>query len=129
MNDDKCTDCKGTGKQIFHGYFESIMGRCNFCGGSGKREDQIKTYENLGKKDWLWPCAPEPDTIDNNFKYHAPKEGQPEIYNIIRESGKAMAECIDRHCPGSREKSLAMTKLEESVMWANAAIARSNTIK
>ena len=31
---------------------------------------------------------------------------------------------IDSLCPDSREKSLAITKIEESVMWANAAIAR-----
>jgi hypothetical protein len=28
-------------------------------------------------------------------------------------------------CPGSRELSLAITKLEEAVFWANAAIARN----
>ena len=35
---------------------------------------------------------------------------------------------IARHflnvCPDSRERSLALTKLEESLMWAAAAIAR-----
>ena len=64
------------------------------------------------------------DQIDNNFRYHAPKKGQPGIYEIIRAKGKDMAECIDYHCPNSREKSVAITKLEEAVMWANAAIAR-----
>lgn len=32
---------------------------------------------------------------------------------------------IDPLCPSSRERSLAMTKLEEAVMWANSAIARN----
>ena len=64
------------------------------------------------------------DMIDNNFKYHAPKEGQPGIYGLIRAKGKDMAECINYYCPNSREKSLAITKIEEAVMWANAAIAR-----
>jgi len=64
------------------------------------------------------------DMIDNNFKYHAPKEGQPGIYEMLRAKGKDMAESIDYHCPNSREKSLAITKLEEAVMWANAAISR-----
>jgi len=58
------------------------------------------------------------------FSYHAPKEGQPEKYGLIRENAIQFAYAIERMCPESREKSLAITKLEEVVMWANAAIAR-----
>lgn len=65
-------------------------------------------------------------TIENNFKYHAPKEGQPEIYTAIRDKVKEIAYYINEVAPDSREKSLAMTKLEEAVFWANAAIARNN---
>jgi hypothetical protein len=65
------------------------------------------------------------EQIEKNFSYHAPKEGQPQKYTIIRTYAKMFAETIDSECPGSREKSLAMTKLEEAVMWANAAIARN----
>jgi hypothetical protein len=32
---------------------------------------------------------------------------------------------INDLCPESREKSLAITNLEQAVMWANAAIARN----
>lgn len=63
--------------------------------------------------------------IENNFKYHAPKEGQPEKYEAIREKAKELAYLFDAECPNSREKSLAFTKLEEAVMWANASIARN----
>jgi hypothetical protein len=63
--------------------------------------------------------------IENNFKYHSPKEGQPEKYAAIREKAKELAILIEETAPNSREKSLAMTKIEESVMWANAAIARN----
>lgn len=63
--------------------------------------------------------------IENNFKYHSPKEGQPEKYTQIREKAKELAYLIDELAPQSREKSLAITKLEESVMWANASIARN----
>lgn len=63
--------------------------------------------------------------IENNFKYHSPKEGQPEKYTQIREKAKELAYLIDELVPQSREKSLAITKLEESVMWANASIARN----
>lgn len=64
-------------------------------------------------------------TIERNFTYHAPKKGQPERYETIREIAKGFAMFIDENCPDSREKSLALTKLEESVMWANASIARN----
>lgn len=63
--------------------------------------------------------------IENAFTYHAPKEGQPEKYTQIREMGKDLAYLIKELVPDSREKSLAMTKLEEAVMWANAGIARN----
>ena len=63
--------------------------------------------------------------IENNFKYHSPKEGQPEKYVALREKAKELAYLIDELCPKSREKSLAITKLEEATMWANASIARN----
>ena len=63
--------------------------------------------------------------IENNFTYHPPKDGDPAKYSIIRERAKELAYLIDGYCPAGREKSLAMTKIEESVFWANAAIARS----
>lgn len=63
--------------------------------------------------------------LENNFKYHSPKEGQPEKYTAIREKAKELAYLIDDLCPNSREKSVALTELETSVMWANASIARN----
>nr|WP_090873198.1 hypothetical protein [Oceanobacillus limi] len=65
------------------------------------------------------------DQIENNFKYQAPKEGQIARYNVIRTEARELATTINELCPSSREKSLALTKLEEMVMWANAAIARN----
>jgi hypothetical protein len=64
--------------------------------------------------------------IEHNFTYHAPKPGQPEQYQALREMAKQLAFAIDT-CPESREKSLAFTKLEESIFWANASIARHGT--
>ena len=62
--------------------------------------------------------------INHRFTYHAPKDGQPEKYEKIREKAKEFAFLINELCPESCDKSLAITKLEESVMWANASIAR-----
>lgn len=63
--------------------------------------------------------------IENNFKYHAPQPGQPELYQEIREKAKELAYLIDEKVPNSREKALAMTNLEQTVFWANAGVARN----
>ena len=63
--------------------------------------------------------------IQKAFTYHPPKADQPERYNKIRNAAKSFAELIDTHSPDSQEKVLALIKLEETVMWANAAIARN----
>lgn len=63
--------------------------------------------------------------IENAFTYHAPKDGQPEKYQAIREKAKELAYLIQELVPPSREQSLAITKLEECSMWANAGIARN----
>ena len=65
------------------------------------------------------------NVIENNFMYHAPKEGQQEKYQALRAKAKELAYMIDELCPDSREKSLAVTNLEQSVMWSNASIARN----
>ncbi len=63
--------------------------------------------------------------FEKAFTYHAPKDDQPARYVAIRSNARALAELIEANCPDSREKSLAFTKLEEAVMWANASIARN----
>ena len=65
------------------------------------------------------------DKTENAFTYHAPKDGQPEKCQAIREKAKELAYLIQELVPPSREQSLAMTKLEECSMWANAGIARN----
>ena len=62
---------------------------------------------------------------ENNFSYHAPKGNQAERYENLRYGAKYLALNILNKCPDSRERSLALTKLEEAVMWANASIARN----
>lgn len=63
--------------------------------------------------------------IDNAFTYHSPQEDQPKRYTMLRDHAKALAVMIAENTPPSREQSLALTKLEEAVMFANAAIARN----
>jgi len=63
--------------------------------------------------------------IENNFTYHPPIGDQAQRYEDIRAKAKGLAYFIETRCPESRERSLAMTKLEEAIMWANASIARN----
>lgn len=63
--------------------------------------------------------------LDRIYTYHAPKADQPPRYTLLRDQAKALAARIVENCPDSRERSLALTAVEEAVMWANAAIARN----
>lgn len=63
------------------------------------------------------------ERIVNDFTYHAPHGDQPKQYEEIRQTGKEFALLVAL-CPEGRERSLALTHIEEAVMWANAAIAR-----
>lgn len=65
------------------------------------------------------------EDLRKNFTYHKPKDNQQSRYIEIRDSAFHVALLIKGHTPKSREQSLAITKLEEAVMWANAAIARN----
>jgi hypothetical protein len=65
------------------------------------------------------------DKLENNFIYHKPIGDQAERYVEIRDKGKELALLLETLCPTSRELSLAMTNLEQAIMWANASIARN----
>ena len=63
------------------------------------------------------------EQIDNIFTYHPPFGTQQERYVSIREKAKELAHLMNDACPDSREKSLALTNLQQSVQMANASIA------
>ena len=63
------------------------------------------------------------EQLENSFTYHAPKGDQPARYVELRDKAKELSFLILEKTPPSREQSLAITKLEESIMWANKAIA------
>jgi len=62
--------------------------------------------------------------LETRFTYHPPKEGQPEIYESIRDECKRLAHFISERCPQSPELDQALNRLDETMMWANASIAR-----
>lgn len=63
--------------------------------------------------------------LDNEYTYHAPKDDQQERYVFIREAAKYLATAYMQNVPPSRELSVALTQLEQSVFNANAGIARN----
>lgn len=64
--------------------------------------------------------------IANRFDYHQPRdEDTKRRHETVRMHCKAAATAILSETPEGREQSLAVTKLEEAMMWANAAIARA----
>lgn len=63
--------------------------------------------------------------LEHRFTYHPPKEGQPEKYKELRDQALELSLMINALAPDSREKSRAITNLEQAIMWANAAIARN----
>lgn len=61
--------------------------------------------------------------LDNVFTYHAPHGDQVERYAKLRIAAKFLAQQFLEQCPPSRERSLAITKIQEAVMMGNASIA------
>lgn len=68
----------------------------------------------------------EPSDIEHRFKFHAAsRQEKADEHTSARQNCRALADHLNGLLPEGREKSLAITKLEECMFWANAAIARS----
>lgn len=64
--------------------------------------------------------------LEHRFAYHRPAtQARVDAHQTIRAAMLTAAREVERLCPEGREQSLAVTKLEEAMMWANAAIARA----
>ncbi|MCK5604555.1 hypothetical protein KAR91_21885 [Candidatus Pacearchaeota archaeon] len=63
--------------------------------------------------------------LHKRFNLHKPNEAKQKRCEEIRSTAKDFARLIGITCPESRERALAMTKIEESLMWAIAAIVRN----
>ncbi len=61
--------------------------------------------------------------LERMFTYQVPDSEKIEKYRIIREKAKELALLIEKECPVSIERSGAINRLRESMMWANASIA------
>lgn len=68
------------------------------------------------------------EDLDNRFTYHPPTDpAVREKHEQARACARTAAEFFVDLLPPGREASLAITKLEEALFWANAAIAREGS--
>ncbi|WP_405960623.1 hypothetical protein OG235_24835 [Streptomyces sp. NBC_00024] len=66
------------------------------------------------------------DDLNNRFAYHPPRTPEvSEAHERVRQECRIFAGFLNHILPEGREKSLAVTNLEQVMMWANAAIARA----
>lgn len=64
-----------------------------------------------------------PNEINRRMGYHPATPETAPRFGSNRYEFIALAEWLDEVLPDSREKSLALTALQEALMWANAAVA------
>ena len=57
------------------------------------------------------------------FTYHPVKKDQMLRFQTIKDSAADFAEVIMRGCPPSKDRNLALEKVREAMMWANASIS------
>lgn len=67
------------------------------------------------------------DEIRETFRYHKPSPAKVRQHQAIRNVLTEAAVEIGELTPFSRERSLALTALQEAQMWANAAVAIHGT--
>lgn len=67
-----------------------------------------------------------PEDIEHRFAFHAATTpGKRDDHTRVRQQCRQLADALNVQLPEGREKAVVMTKLEEVMFWANAAIARN----
>lgn len=66
------------------------------------------------------------DDLKNRIKYHRPTEEGISRIAANRKAALAFADTVLSSCPEGRDKEISLTKIEEALFWANAAIARDS---
>lgn len=60
--------------------------------------------------------------IENFFTYHTPNQNQIDAMKDLRDRAKELAYRIEELCPPSPDRTVAVRKLRECIMIANASI-------
>ena len=66
------------------------------------------------------------EEISSRFKSYPMDDKTKMKSDKIRNNILDLADIIDIYCNESREKSIALTKLEECLMWVNKSLSRNN---
>lgn len=66
---------------------------------------------------------PDYDAVLDRFAFHPATEVTGPIHDEIRREFAAQAEVVLRLAPPGRHQNLALTALQEAMMWCNAAVA------
>jgi hypothetical protein len=93
------------------------------CGNCERCTEELQTMQALDK--WVQEKENK-EILDPSFADFITQTTNDvfSCYTKIKDQGKEFITLIDTLCPNTRERSLAQTKIEEAVMWANAAVAR-----
>lgn len=132
-----------TSTSCMHGLHKECKGKCKFCEercrcACHKPDLDISSLpfevrdsladvppgEQAAVSDDPRPALAE---LETRFTYHPPQPWQIPFYEEMRSKGLTLAEWVDQRLPDCREKALALTSIEQAIMWANAGMARRGT--
>lgn len=89
-------------------------------------DDEIALHPLIGNQ-YERSAAGALDHVDRTFSYQPPMPHQVPRYEYLRSLARNLGETIVRLTPSSHEQLIALDRLSETIMWANAAIARNET--
>jgi len=56
--------------------------------------------------------------------YRVLSKTEKEAVARMKDAGAAFIDALDKYCPHGRERSLALTKIQEATMWAVSGITK-----